>query len=339
MRRFTGLLLVALGLALFATGAGAADLPRIVVSVPGPRNISYLPIDLIGKIGADRAAGVSIHLLHTGGGGVALNHLVTRNTDFAVAGLPAAMSLRANGGDVVCIAPVNDRPMFVLMVRAGLRRQVHRIADLRGRVIGVNTGTRDSKTTSQQLLELLLASDGVTPDSVRIVPAGQSWEAQSSLLLTGAADAVMGDEPYASRLRADKKVFFLATLADPALTETVPGAGFLHAALETRSDVIDREPWKVKAMVAMLQATLHWMAEHSPEEIVAALGVRDPQERAALLAALRSYPAAYSRDGRFSTGQLRHTELFFEASGGGGAGGRRLALESMIDDRWAGRRP
>ena len=57
---------------------------------------------------------------------------------------------------------------------------------MRGKVIGVNTSTRASKTTSQQLAELLLASDGVSLDSVRIVPAGQSWDEQSSLMISGA---------------------------------------------------------------------------------------------------------------------------------------------------------
>ena len=149
---------------------------HIVVSVPGPRNISYLPVDLIQKLGFDRAEGVNLQLLHTGGGAVALNNLLTRNADFSVAGLPAAMSLRANGGDVVAIAAVNDIPLFVLMVRASLKDKVKRIADLKGLVIGVNTSTKNSKTTSQQLAELLLKSGGVTLDQVRIVRAGQNWE-------------------------------------------------------------------------------------------------------------------------------------------------------------------
>jgi len=49
--------------------------------------------------------GASVQLLHTGGGSVALNNMIMRDADFAVAGMPAAMSLRANGGDVVCLAP------------------------------------------------------------------------------------------------------------------------------------------------------------------------------------------------------------------------------------------
>ena len=173
-------LFLAFSLLFITVTASAADLLRIVVNAPGPRNISYLPIDLIPTIDVDKEEGVRLQILHTGGGAVAMKNMVTRNADFAVTGVPAAMSLKANGGDVVVIAPVDDALLFVLMVRA----------DLKGKVIGVNTSTKASKTTSQQLAELLLKSDDVPLNSVRIVPAGQSWVEQSSLMISGRTDAV-----------------------------------------------------------------------------------------------------------------------------------------------------
>ena len=330
-------LLFATALALCASLAGAQELEKIVISAPGPRNISYLPVDLIPAIGFDNEEGIALQLIHTGGGGVALNNLVTRNADFAVAGFPAAMSLSANGGDVVGIAPVDDAPLFVLMVRSGLKGKVKRIADLNGMIIGVNTSTKNSKTTSQQLAELLLKSDGVDLDLVRIVPAGQSWVEQSSLMISGAADAVMGDEPFASRLAADGKVFFLANLADRKTSAKIPGANFLHATLETRSDMIRDEPKKVAKMVRMMVKSLQWIATHKPEEVVDKLKVTDPEERASLLLALHKYPHAFSRDGKFSSSQLRETELFFRKTSAGNAKAQSLEIESIINDTWAGR--
>ncbi|MEN6628730.1 MAG: ABC transporter substrate-binding protein [Sulfuricella sp.] len=295
-----------------------------------------MPVDLIPKIGADKEEGVILHLIHTGGGAVAMNNLVTRNADFSVAGVPAAMSLRANGGDVVVIMPVDDAPLFVLMVRAGLKDKVKRIADLKGKVIGVNTSTKASKTTSQQLAELLLKSGGVSPDTVRIVPAGQSWVEQSSLMISGVADAVVGDEPFASRLLADNKVYFLAHLARPETVKGIKGINFLHAALETRSDVIAREPAKVEKMTRMLKKSLVWIASHTPEQVVDALGVSDPEERNALLLSLKNYPRAFSRDGKFSAAQLKETNDFFHGDPDSSAAAKALKVESMIDARWAG---
>jgi NitT/TauT family transport system substrate-binding protein len=320
---------------LLATAVCAQE--KIVISAPGPRNISYLPVDLIPKLGYDRDEGVTLQLLHTGGGAVALNNLTTKNADFAVAGLPAAMSLRANGGDVVCIAAVDKAPLFVLMVRASLKNKVKRIADLKGMVIGVNTSTKNSKTTSQQLAELLLKSDGVALDQVRIVPAGQSWEEQSSLMLSGAADAIVGDEPFASRLQSMGKVFFLAHLAQPDSVKKIPGTHFLHAALITRSDVIAQSPDKVAKMGNMLRKTLQWIAAHSAQELLDKLEVHDPEERASLLISLQKYRLAFSRDGALSRQQLRDTEIFFAASSTGNAAAQDLKLEQMVNDTWVGR--
>ncbi|MBF0561984.1 MAG: ABC transporter substrate-binding protein [Alphaproteobacteria bacterium] len=319
--------------------ARAEETPDITVSVPGPRNLSYLPIDLIPRIGADTAEGVNLHILHTGGGAVAMNNMIMRNADFAVAGVPAAMSLRVSGGDVVVIAPVDNAPLFVLMVRSALMDRVKRIADLKGKVLGVNTSTKASKTTSQQLLELLLQSDGVSVDSVRIVPAGQSWVEQSSLMISGSADAVMGDEPFASRLKADGYVFFLANLAQPETLGNVAGVNFLHAALESRSDIIEREPVKVEKMVRMVKKSLAWLASHTPEEAMDALAVTDPKERTSLLLSLRNYPNAFSKDGKFSTAQLRDTDIFFHTGSGDDRRALAFGVESMINDKWAGRRP
>ena len=326
------LALILLGL---VPGAQADDKPmEIVVSAPGPRNLTYLPVDLINKIGADRAEGVVVKVRHTGGGGVALDDLMSRNSDFSVAGLPAAMSLRARDKNVVAIAAVSGAPLFILMVRSGLRGQVRTVADLKGKVIGVNTSTLSSKTTSQQLAEIVLKRSGVTPDMVRIVAAGQSWEAQAVVLTSGIADAVMGDEPFASRLKAAKKVFFLVNLADPKDARNIPGGGFLHAALETRAELIKQEPAKAEVMVKILKRTLAWMAKASPEEIVAKLDVTDPDEKRWLVHTLKQYRKIFSTDGRFSIKQLKETEWFFQETSPQQA--RASALKDMIIDRWAG---
>ena len=66
---------------------------------------------------------------------MALKNLVTRNADFAVAGMPAAMSLRANGGDDPFLATLlgpltaameSFRPEFVL-VSAGFDAHRHHV--------------------------------------------------------------------------------------------------------------------------------------------------------------------------------------------------------------------
>lgn len=309
---------------------------RLSVAYPGPFNISYLPLDVASKIGADRAEGVQLVSRHTGGGGAALQQMQNRNTDFAVAGAPAAMSAKASGNDVVMIAAIDDLAVFVLTVRADLKNKVKRPRDLAGRVVGVTSSSLAVKTISHQLAELLLKSDGLAPEQVRIIAAGQSWEEQTALIRSKSVDAILGFEPVASRLRDAGLVFFLFNLGDPADAARVPGAGLLQATLQTRSDILRDAPQKAERMVAVVRRTLQWMASHTPEQIVETLQIADLEARASLLKALRQYPRLYSPDGKFSESQLKETALFYAANEGVA---RPVALDDIVDSRWAGRKP
>jgi len=320
----------------FAIAASVDE--RVVISLPGPRSISYLPIELIGKIGADRAEGIHVGLRHFGGGGLAMQDLMKRNSEFAVLGLPAVMSQYANGGDVAAVAAVNDLPLYMLMVRADLKGQVKKIADLRGRVIGVYSSSLSSKTASQQLMELVLKSAGVSLDEVRFISIGQSWQGISTMFQSGAVDAVMGGEPFASRLRNEKQVFFLLDLSKPSDASSVPGVGFLRATLVTRGETVRNFPQRVEKMVRALRRSLHWMSTHTPEAIVEKLDIQNGEERLSLLNALKSYPRLYSPDGRFSSAQMRETQHFFRKSSGDNPAAMELDVESLIVDHWAGRK-
>jgi NitT/TauT family transport system substrate-binding protein len=309
---------------------------RISVSYPGPYNVSYLPLDLAPKIGADKAEGVQLVLKPVGGGGAALQQLQNRNVDFAVAGLPAAMSAKANGNDVMAIGAVGDQAMFVLTVRLDLKGQVKRPRDLTGRVVGVTSSSLTVKTISHQMAELLLKSDGLAPDQVRIAAAGQSWEEQSAKLRTRTADAILGFEPFASRLVEEGLAFELFNLGKPADAARLPGAGLLQATLITRSDIVRELPQQAEKTMAVMRRTLQWIASHTPEEVVAALGMPDGEARTWVLKLLRRYPHLYSPDGKFSERQMRETLQFYQASEGQS---RPMTLDGLVDVRWAGRKP
>ncbi len=329
---------VLLVLLLWLIPVHAADsLPRIVVSSPGVRNLSFLPIELIPKIGADRAEGAVVQILGCSSGSLALQHLMQRNSDFAAAGLTAIMSHQTNDGKLAVLAAVNDLPTFKLVVRADLKKQVKSVADLKGKVLAANAGTLNSSSASWQTLEFLLRAEGVPLDSVRIVASSNSWEGQSSLLLAGAVDALMANEPFATRLLADKQVFTLVDLVSPEVRRRYPGSGYLHSALATRPDLLETESDKAARMVRILQRSLKWIATHSAEQIVAQMNPADPEERKALIAALKAYPDLYSKDGHFSNRQLQETELFFRKSLPDNAAGKTLRVDSLIVDKWVGR--
>lgn len=315
-----------------------AQTMQITVSVPGPGAASYLPISLISKIGADRAEGAQVSVQYVPGGGVAIQEMLSNNAEFAVLGMPAAMSARLKDPRIVALAAINDLPLYVLLVRAGLRNKVRTVADLRGRVIGVHSNSISTKTNSHQLIELLLRQAGVPPDTVRFVAVGQRWSSEAAMLAEGSADAIMGDEPHASRMIAEKTAFQLMHLGDPKTAAAIPGGMFLRGTLVGRQDHIESDSKKAETMVRIVRRTLAWIASHRPEEVIDMAGIEDPRERRHMLETMRRFPRQYSVDAKFSTRQLRDTEIFFRESQAGNKAAQELAIESMLTDRWVGRK-
>ena len=315
-----------------------AQLQNISISVPGPGAAAYLPAELITKIGADRAEGAELHVSFSPSGGSSLVEMMTNNADFAMVGMPAAMSVRLKDPRVIALAAVDDLPLYVLLVRQGLKDQVKKISDLKGRTIGLHADSATIKTTSQQVLELIFRRGGVPAESYRKVSIGRRWESESMMLRTGTADAVIADEPEATQMVEDKVAFPLLHLGNPETMRLYAGTGFLRGVLIGRKDRLDKDPGKSETMVKIIQRTLKWMASHTPEEIVDKLDIPTPNERDRLITLLRKFPRQYSTDGKFSTRQLAETEIFFIDSQRGNSAAESFRIESMVYDRWAGRK-
>jgi NitT/TauT family transport system substrate-binding protein len=331
-RWLKGFLLVIALLPLLAT----AEAMQLSISVPGPNAASYYPVELISKIGADKAEGAEVTVVFAPGGPAAVNNMLHNNVDFAVVGLPAAMSVRLTDKRIVALAAINDLPLYALLVRQGLKNEVKTIADLKGRTIGLHSNSTANKSTSQQVLELIFRRGGVPPGSYRTMGIGRRWESESLMLKSGAVDAVIGDEPHATYMVTNKIAFPLVHLGDAQMARQYAGAGFLRGALIGRSDKLEQDTAKTEKMVRIIKRTLNWIATHTPEEFLNALGISDPDERQKLVAILKKYPRQYSKDGAFSNRQLRETEIFFIDSQAGNPAAENFRIDTMIDARWAG---
>lgn len=322
-----------------ASALRAETVTPVRISLPGPHSLSYLPIELIPLIGADAAEGLSVSLRYVNGGAHALRDLRQLNADFAAAGQPAAMAEQARQGSVTTLLAISERPLHILMLRADLKGKVRKIADLRGRTIGVNSFTVSTKTASQQVAELILKAHGVSAMEANMVPAGQSYQDYDAALAARAVDAIMGVEPFATQLRDEGKVHFLFNLNNPADAAGVPGAGFLYVALHTRPDLVRQRPQLAERMARAARRALAWIAERDAGEVAQRLHPQDTVARERLRRLLVDYPQLFSRDGRFSARQLAETDRFFHAAYADDAGAQALSVTQMLERRWAGEKP
>lgn len=326
-----------LGVLLLLSPLAQGQTPmKILLTSPGPGSFSYLPVELIKKIGADLAEGVDLEVRYYGGGPLAAKEMLEGNSDFAALGLSALATFHANGKDVRSIASISRAPTYVLSVRSELRNSVKKIADLHGRVIGVHSGSRNNKSTSQQLVEFMLSRAGVAADQVNFLSAGQSHAEQRAALASGNIDALMGEEPFTSKLQEEGLVYVLADLHTPTATRQALGGPFLYVQLATRGSLLAQQPEKVKRMNAVIRRTLQWIATHSPDEIARMLASSDPDRRRDIGRLLQRSKGAFSPDGVFRREEVETTERFFHAVFSADAKSRALRMSDLIDARYAG---
>lgn len=329
---------LALAAAALAPAAGRAAPQRVILSVPGPGNLLYLPLSLAPRIGADLAEGLSFDLSYSGGGPQSLRSLMERNCDFAAAGLSALALQRFNSRPVVCVVPLTRVPAYTLLVRAGLQGQVRRIADLQGRVVGVKGHVPGGRSTSQLFSEYLLSQAGLAPDRVNYVAAGQSYDSQLASLVSGAVDAVVADEPFAARLARQRVAFVLADYHELETTRKLLGGLFLNGMLGTRMDMVAERPEVVEKVVRTVKRALAWIDKHDAGQMVEALAPAQPEERAILLEVLRRRKSIYSPDGRISEEQLDTVDRFLHVTEPA-TKVLGFSVRSCVEARWAGSMP
>lgn len=301
-------------LSILASVGNAFALESIVLAVPGPGSLVYLPVQLAQAIGADRAEGLDLKLRYFPGGPMAMRDLDNRNSDFAVVGMPAIASARADGMAVLAIGQLSQVAMVSLMLRSDLRDRVKTIAQLKGMRIGMNSSTRTARSTSQMLTEYLLARAGILSTDVQFVPTGQSREAQRAAFQSKTVDAMMGDEPFASEMTRSGHAILLADLYAPRTSASLLGGPFVHAALSTREDVFTNHPETVRSVHRMFDRTLQWLAKHSPSEILEALAKQpgyDPHSINSTLPVLERNPGMYTLRLAWDEQAVAVTERFF----------------------------
>jgi len=315
-----------------------ATLQRVAIAVPGPGNLLFLPITLAHALGADAAEGIELDIRYVGGGPQAFQEMLDKNTDFSAGGLAALGLQRANGKPVVCIAPTTRVPAYTLVVRKQLERSIKKVRDLSGRVVGVKGHVPGGRSTSQLFTEYVLSQAGITADRVNFVSVGQAFDSQQAALVSGTVDAIMGDEPFASRLVKEKAAFVLADYHRLDETKKLLGGLFLNGHVATREDVIANRPDVVEKVVKALKHTLAWIHKHTPQQFVDALQPGSPEERSALRDSLAMHKDIYSPDGTISLDQVATVNRFLHATDSS-ENVKALDLIRVINTRWAGTAP
>ena len=316
------------------SGSGGETLIRI--NIPGRYSLSFLPIDLIPVLNFDRAVGARLVIRYQPSGIRAIEDVLAGNADLAALGFAPLPVLHSKGKDVVAISPLSGRtPPMAIVLRKDLAKKVSSVAELKGRTIATSTGSVNSKSRPQIMAQAVLRANGVADNEVRWLPTAQNWDSISGAMISKSCDAVFCEEPFTSRLVRAGHGVMLADLADPGITGKIPGFNHIRSAIVTTRALTRSQPEKMELFVRMLRRTLVWIQATPPEQVAQKAPANSVAERFELAALLRKMPGIFNPDGRFSVPQIAETDVFLRNA----MPELKLATaDSLIDDRWAGRR-
>src|SRR5437773_8965436 len=267
----------------------------IQMAVGGQTQFIYLPLTLASQLGYFKDEGLTVNISDLRGGSEAVAALVGGSVDAVTGFYEHTVRTRAQGKRLVMVTLFDRYPGVVLMVGKRHLDAVKSVKDLVGKPVGVTV----IGSSTDQVLKYLLRKNELDPQSIPVVTAGVS-----TMLAALQQDQIWAGvivDPLAMKLEHDGIAKALYDTRTEKGTLDIFGGPWPAGGFYFQEEFIRQHPVTVQKLVNAGVRALHYIKEHSPDEIAAAMppsfwaGDRDQY-----VSALRANMDLYSPDGVLS---------------------------------------
>ena len=293
---FMVLLLSACGGSSTGTTNGNGKIP-LKIMVGGLSKQIYLPNMLTQRLGYFSQEGLDVTLIDEASGQSSENEVLAGQVDAGSGSYNHTVELQAAGKQMEAVVLMNVAPGEAEIVSAKVANQIHSVADLKGR----NLGVTELGSGTQTLTTALLHKVGITPDQVHFIPVG-AGDTFIAALQQGRIDAGMTTEPTISRILSTGIGKVLVDLRSPESTQAALGGPYPFICLFMNNSYVDSHKDVVQKLVSAYVKTLKWMHTHTAEQIA---DMMPPDyyagNKALYVTALQNQMAIFSPDGMMPT--------------------------------------
>ena len=197
MRRFVVLLaasLVAIALALPAA-AQTLEKPKLTIGVGGKTLFYYLPLTIAEQKGYFKAEGLDVEIPDFAGGAKALQAMIGGSVDIVSGAYEHTITQQAKGQNIEALVLQGKYAGIVLAMPKAKAAAYKSPADLKGMKIGVTA----PGSSTNMFVNILLAKDGLPPDSVSIIGAGAGAGAVA-IMQRGEIDGMANLDPVIAQI-------------------------------------------------------------------------------------------------------------------------------------------
>jgi len=292
-----------------AVAAPKPEQAKIVIAVGGRSLFYYLPLTLADRLGYFKDEGLNVEIADFPGGAKALQAMMGGSADVVSGAYEHVVNMHAKGIDVQEFVLQGRYSGMVLGLSKEKAQAYKSPKDLRGLKIGVTA----PGSSTNFLVNTILARDGLAPDSVSIIGVGASSGAVAAMQQKQ-IDGLSNLDPVISRLEKNGNLVAIVDTRTAQGMKDVYGGEYAAGCLYARTEYLRKNPNTAAALTSAMVRALLWLGKASDDQVVATV---PPEyygdEREIYKVALQRNREGFSPDGRNSLAAAQNVYKILEA--------------------------
>ncbi len=239
---------------------------RVRLVIAGtPATLAFLPHTLAQQLNFYLKEGLLLATDAVPGGTKGAQALLGDSADVVLGFYDHSIRIAAQGQSVQSFVTMIRYPGNVVMTSPGTSARIRRVEDLRGASVGVP----DLGSQAHLFLNFLLSRHGLSPSDVTPVATG-TQSAAVAALERGRLDALSTFDPAVTQLlKRHANIRILADVRTGKGVREVFGVdAYPGSVLYAKADWLRENSDTARRLARAIQASLHWIHTHSPDEIV-----------------------------------------------------------------------
>ena len=283
-----------------ASGAAGDDTAPVRISV-GSYNLNNLPFFIADANGYFDQVGLKVQTENFAqGGSKVLQALVANSTDVAVGFYDHTIQMQAKRKDVVGFVLLSRNSGLVLAGRDDATFDPAKPQPIKGQKVGISA----PGSSADFFVRHLLAQHDIPVDSISLIGVG-SGAAAVAALEQGKIDLLVNYDPAATLITERKIGKIIIDARSDEGARQVYGGLYPTSVMYANQSFLDTRPQAAEKIARAQQLALRFIADHSAEEIVAALPDSYVSgDRATYARAVENARAIFTTDGHFTPADL-----------------------------------
>ncbi len=275
--------------------AQAPEKPKLQIGVGGKSLFYYLPLTIAERQGYFKAEGLDVEVLDFPGGAKALQALLGGSVDIVSGAYEHTISQQAKGQNIEALFLQGKYAGIVLGMSKAKAAQYKSPKDLKGMKIGVTA----PGSSTNMFVNILLAKDGLKPDSVAIIGVGATAGAVA-IMKRGEIDAISNLDPVVTMLESGGDIVPVVDTRTAKGMRDVYQGTYAAGCIYVPVDFAKKYPNTAQAVVNAMMRALRFIQNSTPDQIVAAVPPDYYSDKALYKSALEKNLETYKHDGSIS---------------------------------------